>query len=145
VERSHAKVDQGKAMQAQPRRRRLAIEDIGDVSVVKFLDKRILDEQNVEAIGKQLFGLVEERGRRKLLLNLTNVEYLSSAALGKLIRLNKKLKAADGRLILCNIRPEVYDVLETTKMDHLFDMAQQDTSGPEMGLTAALERLQTSE
>jgi anti-sigma B factor antagonist len=129
-------------MPAQPRRQRLEIEDSGDVTVVKFVDKRILDEQNIQAIAKQLFSLVEDLGRRKLLLNFTNVEYLSSAALGKLIRLNKKLKAAGGRLVLCNIRAQVYDVLETTKMDHLFDMRRQDDDNPKAGLAEALARLQ---
>jgi len=128
-------------MPIQPRRRRLEVEDIGDVTVVKFLDRRILDQDNVAAIGKQLFGLVEDLGRRKLLLNLANVEYLSSAALGKLIRLNKKLRAAGGRLVVCNIRAEVYDVLETTKMHHVFDMQRQDDAGAEVGLAEALARL----
>ena len=73
-------------MAAQPpRRRRLEVEDIGDVTVVNFVDKKILDEQNIQVIGEQLFSLVDQEGRRKLLLNFGNVEYLSSAALGKLL------------------------------------------------------------
>ena len=92
-------------MSSQPRRRRLEVEQIGDVTVVNFIDRKILDEQNIQIIGEQLFGLVDEEGCRKLLLNFGNVEFLSSAALGKLITLNKKLQAAKGRLILCNIDP----------------------------------------
>src|ERR671923_1144530 len=99
-------------MSSQPRRRRLEVEDIGDVTVVNFVDKKILDEQNIQIIGDQLFSLVDESGRRKLLLNFGNVEYLSSAALGKLVALNKKLQAAGGRLILCNIAPQIYEVFE---------------------------------
>ena len=83
-------------MSSQPRRRRLEVEDIGDVTVINFVDRKILDEQNIQVIGEQLFGLVDQDGRRKLLLNFGNVEYLSSAALGKLITLNKKLQAAGG-------------------------------------------------
>ena len=103
-----------------PRRRRLEVEDIGDVTVVNFTDKKILDEQNIQIIGEQLFGLVDQDGRRKLLLNFGNVEYLSSAALGKLITLNKKLQAVGGRLILCNIDPQIYEVFEITKLDKFF-------------------------
>ena len=76
-------------MSSQPRRRRLEVEDIGDVTVVNFTDKKILDEQNIQVIGEQLFSLVDELGRRKILLNFGNVEFLSSAALGKLITLNR--------------------------------------------------------
>ena len=103
-----------------PRRRRLEVEDIGDVTVVSFTDKKILDEQNIQVIGEQLFGLVDDSGRQKLLLNFSNVEYMSSAALGKLITLNKKVQAAGGKLVLCGIIPQIREVFEITKLDKLF-------------------------
>src|SRR5437868_4127970 len=90
-------------MTSQPRRRRLEVEDIGDITVVNFVDKKILDEQNIQVIGEQLFSLVDELGRRKILLNFKNVEFLSSAALGKLITLNRKLQSTGGKLVLCEI------------------------------------------
>src|SRR6185369_7487108 len=107
-------------MSSQPRRRRLEVEDIGDVTVVNFTDRKILDEQNIQAIGEQLFSLVDEAGRRKILLNFGNVEYLSSAALAKLITLNKKLQQVGGRLILCRIDPQIREVFEITKLNKLF-------------------------
>jgi anti-sigma B factor antagonist len=113
-------------MTAQPRRRRLEVEDIGDVTVVNFTDRKILDEQNIQVIGEQLFSLVDEAGRRKVLLNFGNVEYLSSAALGKLITLNKKLQAAGGRLVLCNIDPQIYEVFEITKLNKLFNIQKEE-------------------
>ena len=113
-------------MSSQPRRRRLEVEDIGDVTVINFVDRKILDEQNIQVIGEQLFSLVDQDGRRKLLLNFGNVEYLSSAALGKLITLNKKLQAAGGRLILCNIDPQIYEVFEITKLDKFFNIQKEE-------------------
>lgn len=113
-------------MSAQPRRRRLEVEDIGDVTVVKFADKKILDEQNIQVIGEQLFSLVDELGRRKILLNFGNVEYLSSAALGKLITLNKKVNAVGGRLILCSIDPQIYEVFEITRLNKLFNIQHEE-------------------
>ena len=113
-------------MSSQPRRRRLEVEDIGDVTVVNFTDKKILDEQNIQIIGEQLFSLVDEDGRRKILLNFGNVEYLSSAALGKLITLNKKLQTAQGKLILCNIDPQIHEVFEITKLDKFFKIMKEE-------------------
>ena len=113
-------------MTSQPRRRRLEVEDIGDITVVNFVDKKILDEQNIQVIGEQLFSLVDQEGRRKLLLNFGNVEYLSSAALGKLITLNKKLQGVGGRLILCNIDPQIYEVFEITKLDRFFNIQKEE-------------------
>src|SRR6202795_1105492 len=113
-------------MTSQPRRRRLEVEDIGDVTEVNFTDRKILDEQNIQIIGEQLLSLVDEVGRRKLLLNFGNVEYLSSAALAKLITLNKKLQQAGGKLILCNIDPQIYEVFEITKLDKFFKIMKEE-------------------
>lgn len=116
-------------MSSQPRKRRLEVEDIGDVTVVNFTDRKILDEQNIQTIGEQLFSLVDELGRRKLLLNFGNVEYLSSAALGKLITLNKKLQSAGGKLVLCNIDPQIYEVFEITKLNKLLMIKKDEQEG----------------
>src|SRR5688572_18578073 len=113
-------------MSTQPRRRRLEVEDIGEVAVVNFTDKKILDEQNIQVIGEQLFSLVDELGRKKILLNFRNVEYLSSAALGKFITLNKKVNGSSGKLILCNIDAQIYEVFEITKLNKLFNIQKDE-------------------
>jgi anti-sigma B factor antagonist len=102
--------------------RRLDIEEVGDVTVARFIDKKILDETNIQIIGNQLFGLIDEDRREKIVLDFSNVEYLSSAALGKLITLDKKVKAARGKLRLCSIRPDIYEVFAITKLNKLFDI-----------------------
>ncbi|GIX03173.1 MAG: hypothetical protein KatS3mg113_0179 [Planctomycetaceae bacterium] len=102
--------------------RKLDIEQIGDVTVARFVDKKILDESNIQQIGNQMFALVEEDGRKRIILDFSNVEYLSSAALGKLITMDKKVKAAKGKLRLCGIRPEIYEVFEITRLNKVFDI-----------------------
>ncbi len=103
------------------RRRRLVVEeDINGVSIVNFVDKKILDEANIQQLGEELFSLVD--GPRKILLNFSNVEYLSSAALGKLITMQKMVKDAAGRLRLCRIHPQIYEVFKITKLNKLFDI-----------------------
>jgi anti-sigma B factor antagonist len=116
-------------MSSQPKRRRLEVEDIGDVTVVSFTDKKILDEQNIQIIGEQLFSLIDELGRKKILLNFGNVEYMSSAALGKLITLNKKVQGANGKLVLCNIDANIREVFEITRLDKLFVIKGDEQEG----------------
>lgn len=116
-------------MSAQPRRRRLDVELTGDVTVVNFVDRKILDEQNIQIIGEQLFSLVDEESCKKMLLNFGNVEYLSSAALGKLITLNKKLQNAKGKLVLCNIDRNIHEVFEITKLDRFFKIVKDEQTG----------------
>lgn len=104
--------------------RRLDIEEVNDVTVAKFVDKKILDEGNIQIIGNQLFGMVDTDGRKKIVLDFSNVEYLSSAALGKLITLDKKVKASKGKLRLCNIRADIYEVFAITRLNKLFDIKE---------------------
>jgi anti-sigma B factor antagonist len=109
-------------MSTQPRRPKIEVQESGDVTVVSFTDRKILDEQNIQSIGEQLYALVEDGGKRKMVLNFSRVEYLSSAALGKLITLNKKLQAAKGRLALCGIAPQLYEVFEITGLKKVFNI-----------------------
>jgi anti-sigma B factor antagonist len=102
--------------------RRIDIETIDDVTVARFVDKKILDENNIQTIGNQLFSLVEEDGARRIILDFSNVEYLSSAALGKLITMEKKVKQAGGKLRLCAIRPDIYEVFAITKLNRVFEI-----------------------
>ena len=113
-----------------PRRRegRIEVEEIGTVTVAHFIDTKLLDQHTIDLVGDPLFRLVDELGRRKVLLNFGNVEYLSSAALGKLITLNKKVNGSGGKLILCNIDPTIYEVFEITKLNKLFNI-QKDEQG----------------
>lgn len=102
--------------------RRLDIEEVNGVTIARFTDKKILDESNIQIIGNQLFSLVDEDHRQKIVLDFTNVEYLSSAALGKLITMDKKVKAAGGKLRLCSIRSDIKEVFKITRLDKLFQI-----------------------
>jgi anti-sigma B factor antagonist len=116
-------------MMAKSGTRRIDIEEVAGVSIAKFLDKKILDETNIQIIGNQLFGLLDEDGRKNIVLDFTNVEYLSSAALGKLLIMEKKVKAVNGKLRLCSIRPEIYEVFAITKLNKLFKiLPDQETA-----------------
>src|SRR5262249_31813412 len=106
--------------------RRLQLSEVGDVTVVRFVDRKILDEANIQELGQELFQLIEEEDRKNLLLNFSSVEFLSSAALGKLITLDRKVKAHSGKLKLSNIRPEIYEVFAITKLNKLFDIKDDE-------------------
>ena len=106
--------------------RRLEVSEVGDVTVVRFVDRKILDVTNIHELGRELFALVEEQNRKKLLLNFTTVEFLSSETLGELIKLEKKVKQHAGRLMLTNIKPEIYEVFAITRLNKLFDIRDEE-------------------
>ena len=113
-------------MSAQPHRRRLEVEKMGDVTIVCLSDRKILVEEHIQVIAEQLLNLVKEMGEKKLLLNFRNVEYMSSAVLGMLVTLNKKIQAAGGNLVLCNIDPQIREVFEITKLDKFFNIQKEE-------------------
>ena len=107
-------------------KQRLSVSEVGDVTVVRFVDQKILDEAKIQQLGQELFELVETDGCGKIRLNFTSVEFISSAALGKLITLDKKVNSQGGALKLSNIRPEIYEVFAITKLNKLFDIKEDE-------------------
>jgi anti-anti-sigma factor len=105
---------------------RLHVTDAGDVTVVRFLDRNLLDEEMLQDISDELNALVDDRGRRKLLVSLQNVDYLASAALGTLISFHKKIHAAGGRLVLCGLAPHIQEVFAITRLDLYFTIVAEE-------------------
>jgi anti-anti-sigma factor len=106
----------------------LDVRDQDDVTVVTFRDARILDEITISELGQELFHLVDVENRKKLVLDFSRVEFLSSAALGKLITLRRKVHEANGYLKLCEIRPETLEVFLVAKLDSFFDIHPQQAA-----------------
>ncbi len=82
--------------------RHFRVEDVGQVTVVTFFDRRpIQTEASREELGQWLCGLVATEGRPQILLNFARVEYLSSHFLATLIHLKKRVHVVKGKLKLC--------------------------------------------
>lgn len=94
----------------------------GDVAMVRFLDRKIIDAANIQELGDELNALVDKDKNKSLVLNFATVEFLSSAALNKLIILDKKVKGAGGKMRLCNLRPEIYEVFAITRLNQVFEI-----------------------
>jgi anti-sigma B factor antagonist len=101
------------------------LSQIDEVTIVRFSDRRITDEVNIEEFGNELNELVA-KGHRKLVLNFAHVEFLSSAALGKLISLDKRVRTAGGALKLSNIRPQIYEVFAITRLNEIFQIYETE-------------------
>jgi anti-anti-sigma factor len=82
----------------------------------------VLEEIEVEALGRRLYALADEGGRGCLVLDLAGLEGMSSALLAKLIGLRRRVGAAGGRLALCRVEPYVYaKIFEVHRLAPLFD------------------------
>jgi len=101
---------------------RLRVRKQDDVTIVEFVDRNILDEANIQQIGTEIGSLIESGQAEKLAISFSNVDHLSSAALGALITIHNKLKARGGVLKLANIDPQIYEVFVITKLNKLFEI-----------------------
>ena len=88
--------------------------------IVEFTNSKILDEANIKEIGDTLNVLIDENEQPRLLLDFSNVDHLSSAALGMLINVNNRVKQRNGQLRLAAIKPQIYEVFVITKLNKLF-------------------------
>ncbi len=111
---------------SDPGRDHLKVEKVDGVTVVTFVDPKHVTDEDIQAVGAQLYSLVEAEGHDNLMLDLSNVRYLSSSMLGKLIHLKKKLGAIKGRLNLCRIHPDLLEVFRLSRLDRFFGIDDDD-------------------
>ncbi len=68
---------------------------------------------------KDLFHLLDQ-GYREIVLDLSNVELISSSIIGTLIGVNRDFWTRSARLVLANVQPSVKQILIATRVDELF-------------------------
>lgn len=100
----------------------------GDVTVVRLNDPRIVEESVIRELGDELMSVVEKEKRNFLVVNFAKVEFLSSAALNKLILLERAAKAAGGKIRVCGLRKEIAQIFTLTRLDKLFEIKPDEGS-----------------
>lgn len=58
----------------------------------------------------------------ELLMDMENIEYVSSAGLRVLLAASKKMKAKDGRMTVSHVNDDVMDVFEITGFNEILDI-----------------------
>ncbi len=96
------------------------VQPIDKFTVVEFKTPSLMDAMILEDIGKELYRLVDEEDRRRLILDFEKVQYLSSQAIGIILTLNKKLSALKhSKFILCGVGPKLLELLKITRLDRI--------------------------
>ena len=103
----------------------------GDVYVVSIIKDQLIDVDNLEQFSQDFNLLIEKHEMTKLVVRLTRVKYMTSMAIGKLITLHRKLQRMKGKLVLCELMPDVAATLEAAKLLTYF------TTTPDLALALA--------
>lgn len=100
----------------------ISVEYTDKATIVRFTDRKILEERDIRCLQDSIMSLVEQAPRINLILDFSNVEFLSSAVLGLLIRVSKWVAERKGTLRLCGINPRIYEVFKITQLTKVFDI-----------------------
>lgn len=94
-----------------------------DVTFVTFTEERILEDKQLRELQKAFEAVIEKNDNKKLILDFINVKFLTSAFLGLLIRIHKKVRELDGQIQLCNVDPNIRRVFEITQLTKILDIS----------------------
>lgn len=92
----------------------------GVITIGKVRAGSVLDAVNVTQFGKDVLDYVSAHPDLNLLLDFQSVEYLSSAVLTELLRINQACKDNGGGMRLCGLNEDIAKVFEITNLDRMF-------------------------
>src|SRR5437870_5132563 len=84
-----------------------------------------LDALTVHAVAPVLNRVVEENGAGRLRLDFSQVEYLSGAALGRIVAMSQKVTDAGGELLLRNLGEFPLELFQITRLDRVLNVRRK--------------------
>ncbi len=100
----------------QEQREHLKVETAGDVLVFTILARNVEGDAIAEELRDQLLRALAQTSCRHAIIDLQQVQYISSVAFRPLLSLRRGLLERNGKLVLCGLNPVVGDVFFTTRM-----------------------------
>lgn len=113
---------------------RFTVQQVRDATVVEFLSPSLMDPVELESIAQELYRLIDEQDRRRIVLDFEKVQYLSSQAIGILLAMQRKLSGLSGsRLLLCGVGARLMELLRITRLDRVLTVkaTQEDALASE--------------
>lgn len=99
---------------------RATYRDAGPVTVVDLSGRITLGDSSA-LLRKTIRGLLQDE-RKKILLNLADVDYIDSSGIGELVSGFTAVKNQSGELKLLQLTKKVRDLLQITKLYTVFDV-----------------------
>lgn len=97
------------------------------ITVATITDTHMLDGTTVATFGEQSLAYVGEHRGANLIVNFENINYMSSAGLTELLRINEAVKPDGGAVHLWGLNKDIQYVFRITNLDKLFVIHSEDT------------------
>jgi anti-sigma B factor antagonist len=98
--------------------------EVNDIIIVDFSGKITLGEGS--ALLRRTIKDMIDRGHRKLLINLEDVDYIDSSGIGELVSAYTTVRNSEGELKLLNLTKRVHDLLQITRLFTVFDVQSDE-------------------
>ncbi len=93
----------------------IQVEKHGDVVVVRLIGR--LDSFTSPKVDSQLRALIVQN--KKIVLNFSDLDYISSAGVRLILSASKKLELDKGKLVICCVNENVLEVIKLTGFDQI--------------------------
>jgi anti-sigma B factor antagonist len=115
----------------------LSIEETGGVVVARVGDGAAFNESQAGGLRQALYDAFGSRPAPLVALDLARVDYLSSSGIAMLIGAKRRVDAAEGRLVLFNLDPDVLDLFHSMKLTALFEISPTEAEALSLLATPA--------
>ncbi|HEX5272104.1 MAG TPA: STAS domain-containing protein [Gemmataceae bacterium] len=107
----------------------LQVKTVEGVTVARVTPVELWTDQQVGTLTAELMHLADDLGPApRLVLDFDGVSWLGSRMIGQLAAIQKQVKAAGGRMAVCNVRPEIADVIEMCKMTTILNVRPDEAA-----------------
>jgi len=96
---------------------------MGDVLIVRPLERRI-DAATATEFKEKMSEWIGA-GNRRIVLNLSEVDFIDSSGHGAIVSSLKKI-GNDGDLVICSVRETVMSLFRLTRMNRVFDILSSE-------------------
>lgn len=100
----------------------ISIDYTQEAVVVTLMDEKILDAAQISDLEESILPLAGESQGKSLVIDFSNVGFLSSSVLGLLIRLSKRVNETNGQLKLCSLKKQIAEIFRITRLNKIFDI-----------------------
>jgi stage II sporulation protein AA (anti-sigma F factor antagonist) len=104
---------------------KVQIKDVAVGQAIAYLHGR-LDVAVSGEVEEHLLKTIDTKAIKHLILNMADVEYMSSSGFRVMIALLRKLKDLKGSLKICCVRPAVKRIFDVIELTTLFDMFETE-------------------
>ncbi len=98
--------------------------EVAHVTILDISGRIVLGDE-IGQLRDAVRALVAD-GKKKIILNLAQVDYIDSSGVGELVGCFTTVRNAGGELKLLNLSQKVHDVLHVTKLYTVFDIRDDE-------------------